>query len=103
MAEHTEMARMLSVLNGGEVARKLGVSRSAVSEWSRASDPPPARVAQVRELLLTALGQQERAGPDWDRLMRQSTAACSSLTPLPSKHSFRHQLTEAKRIRWRMA
>ena len=73
------MARMLSVLNGGEVARRLGVSRAAVSEWSRSTDPPPLRVQQVRELLLAALGQQEGAAPDWERLMAQVDAIAQRL------------------------
>ena len=60
------MARMLAVLNGGEVARRLNVTRTTVSDWSYATDPPPARVNQVRDLLLAALGQsKEAAPPEW--------------------------------------
>lgn len=55
---------MLAVLNGGEVARRLGVTRTTVSDWAHLADPPPARVVQVRELLLEALGRKEAAPPD---------------------------------------
>lgn len=77
----TDMARMLSVLNGGEVARRLGVSRTTVSDWAHSSDPPPARVAQVRALLLDALGRNKEADPpEWaGRLMRTVDAIAERL------------------------
>lgn len=59
----TDMAQMLSVLNGGEVARRLGVTRTTVSDWAHSPDPPPARVDQVRQLLLESLGHAKEAPP----------------------------------------
>jgi transcriptional regulator with XRE-family HTH domain len=70
---------MLAVLNGAEVARRLGVSRNAVSEWARTDSPPASREAQVRGLMLDAMDENEEAAwPEWAKRLNEKIDALVS-------------------------
>jgi transcriptional regulator with XRE-family HTH domain len=60
-----EMKRLLQYASNRKVGDALGVSRATVSQWSRGKDVSPARVLQVRELMLQTVGRRKRAAaPD---------------------------------------
>jgi hypothetical protein len=74
------MQALLFYANSAKVARGLTergypVSGPTVSRWARGQNVTPHALQLVTDLL----GQQERAGPDWDRLMRQVDAIALKL------------------------
>jgi transcriptional regulator with XRE-family HTH domain len=92
------MAKMLAVLNGAEVARRLGVSRNAVSEWARTDSPPASREAQVRGLMLDAMGENEEAAwPEWAKRLN------TKMDALVSDAALAESLREARRTTARRA
>lgn len=51
MSDADEMRELLTYANYRKVGDALGVSKTAVSQWSRGKDVTPFRVRQVRDLL----------------------------------------------------
>jgi transcriptional regulator with XRE-family HTH domain len=93
----TQMAKMLAILNGAEVARRLGVSRNAVSEWARTDSPPASREAQVRGLMLDAMEDEEAAWPEWAKRLN------AKMDALVSDAALAESLREARRTTARRA
>lgn len=60
-----EMKRLLQYANYRKVGEAIGVKRATVSNWARGIDVSPARLIQVRELMLITAGRRKRAAaPD---------------------------------------
>lgn len=75
MSDAERMVRALRFANYSRIAEELGVTRSAVARWAKGRQVTPWNLSQVEGLL----GQAERAGPDWDRLMRTVDAIAEKL------------------------